>query len=313
MGFLDRVTGGSVAWTLAFDGATNVVPPGSAVRGTARLTPAESLDSRGITASLVATEEFAYEVTEDAGSQHSRVDRRWQSAELWRQDLPLMPPSQLAAGATQELAFMFQLPADAPPTVDTAVLRVRWLLSVSIDRGGIDASTVQDIIVPLSATSGGAALGPGATERFDGVEDERTFAILVQPSVLVSGAPFQGLVEVAEPLDLKSTRVELKVKASTNWSAGLGLGIELGGGVKIESQAKRAVHEERSVWQGTLSEIEPADGRRRYLLQGQVPPERIATVTLPHGEVTATLDVIINRRMRRDEHFRRPVAIASAP
>jgi hypothetical protein len=252
-----------------------VVPPGSAVRGTARLTPAESLDSRGITASLVATEEFAYEVTEDAGSQHSRVDRRWQSAELWRQDLPLMPPSQLAAGATQELAFMFQLPARRAADRRHGGAARSLLLSVSIDRGGIDASTVQDIIVPLSATSGGAALGPGATERFDGVEDERTFAILVQPSVLVSGAPFQGLVEVAEPLDLKSTRVELKVKASTNWSAGLGLGIELGGGVKIESQAKRAVHEERSVWQGTLSETEPADGRRRYLLQGQVPPERI--------------------------------------
>jgi hypothetical protein len=72
MAFLDRVTGSPVEWALAIDGGSNIVLPGGTLAGNVRITAAEATDSRGLRASLVAEEEFAYEVTEQSGTQSSR-------------------------------------------------------------------------------------------------------------------------------------------------------------------------------------------------------------------------------------------------
>lgn len=87
------------------------------------------------------------------------------------------------------------------------------------------------------------------------------------------------------------------------------VGMELPGGLRLESRARRGVTEVVTLWKGTLAEAGAAGGSGRYTFSGQLPEGQLVTASLPHGSATATVDVIINRRMRRDQHLVRPIEI----
>jgi hypothetical protein len=146
--------------------------------------------------------------------------------------------------------------------------------------------------------------------RVDGDADGTRFAIGLDPAPLRIGQPFRGWVGISEALDPDRTRVELKLRVSTTYSGGMGLGVQVGA-VRFESEARRAVHDDRVLWQGRLAPAEAAEGfAAGYAFEGVVPAEPVPTVVLPNGYAEAWLDLIVDRRMRRDIHFRRPVAIA---
>ncbi|MBA2571158.1 MAG: sporulation protein [Chloroflexi bacterium] len=304
--------GAKVDWGVEVDGGRFEIAPGGTLSGNVRFTARDAFEARRVVASLVGTEEYAYDVTERSGRDQSRTHRRWETHELWRQDLELMGAAAIAAGETRALPFEVSLPAGAPPTFDSGVLRVRWRASASIDIGhGIDPSVDQPILVPLSAAEL-ASVDPAAlAERHQGAEEGKPYTMSVEPRPFIAGAPFAGTLDAGESLDLSRIRVEVKLVVSTEGSGGLGLGIALPTGVRIGHDARRGVTETRALWQGVLTEVPGADGTRRYGFSGQLPAEPVATIALPHGAATALVDVIVDRRMRRDGHFTRPVAIAS--
>lgn len=304
------MSGGGVEWVLEVEGGRHVIPPGGRLRGVLRLTATRDIGARAVKASLVGVEHYAFDVTQRDSRNQSRTDRRWESQEVFRQELELMGSTSIAAGETRSLPFELALPPDAPPSLETSVLRMRWLSRAWIDvGGGLDPSAEQAILVPMTPDAVRAADPAALAERSD---SGGSFAIAVEPRPLITGAPFSGIVDMQEGLDLGKTRVEVKLKAASNYSdGGLDLGVTLPGGLRLDSNARRAAVETRTVWQGSLTEAGSKDGGHRYAFQGQLPAEPIATVSLPHGSVTATIDVIVDRRLRPDEHFTRPVAIVS--
>ncbi len=300
-------------WTLEIEGGRDEAVPGGSLRGTASFVASRRLEARGVAASLVAHEEYAYEVTDRSARGGSRVDRRWESSDAWRQELSLSVPTVLEAGSHHSFPFEFDLPPDALPSFHSGVLRLEWRLSISMDVGGRDPSVQRDIVVPLK-TETISGVDPAALEqRVEGARDGDAFTISIEPRPLAPGAAFQGAIETAQELAPGKTRVEVKLVVSTDYSSGgFNVGIHLGGGVRVESLARRAVHEQRAIWTGTLTGSEPAEGTRRYAFAGRLPDEPVATIVLPHGSARAMVDVVVDRRLRPDVHYTRPVAIGAA-
>jgi hypothetical protein len=78
----------------------------------------------------------------------------------------------------------------------------------------------------------------------------------------------------------------------------------------LTSTDRRVVEESQSLWKGGLMETaSPGGGWRRYAFSGALPLAPTITAVFPHGTATATLDVIISRRLRPDGHIVRPAVI----
>ncbi|MDQ3492103.1 MAG: sporulation protein [Chloroflexota bacterium] len=297
-------------WALEIEGGADRAVPGGSLRGTAHFTASRRIEARSVTASLVAREAYAYEVTERDARGDSRIDRDWESSDAWRQDLPLQGPMVMEDGSRHSFPLAFDLPADALPSFESGILRLTWRLSVAIDASGRDPSVERDIHVPLTEQAPQAGDATALMERFAGSADGTPFAILLDPRPLVPGGAFRGAIETSEQLDPARTRLEIKLLISTDYSSGgFDVGIDLPGGVRMESRARRAVSEQRAIWKGQLTGSEAADGVRRYPFAGQLPDDPVATLVLPHGSSRAIVDVIVDRRMRPDRHLSRPVAI----
>jgi hypothetical protein len=133
----------------------------------------------------------------------------------------------------------------------------------------------------------------------------------VEPRPLRAGSAFRGVLEVSERLDLARTRVELKLQISTSWSSDFGLEYRIGEGLRADWESRRAVTEHVTLWRGTLTEIQAGALGPRYAFEGALASAPTPTVVLAHGNATARIDVVIDRRMRGDRHFDRPVAIAT--
>jgi len=305
-GILD--SGGDL--TLEIEGGADRAVPGGVLRGTAAFVASRRLEARGVTASLVAREEHAYEVTDRSPRGDSRIDRRWESSDVWRQELSLQGPMIMEAGSRHTFPFELDLPPDAYPSFQSGILRLVWRLSLSIDVGGRDPSVDREIAVPFTPKALEGVDPAALAERVETSADGGAFAIVVEPRPLVPGGAFRGSIETAEELDPARTRVEVKLLVATDYSSGgLDVGLDLPGGVRLESLARRAVSEQRSIWKGVLTGSESIDGGRRYAFAGELPDEPVGTIALPHGSATALVDVIVDRRLRTDRHLSRPVAI----
>jgi hypothetical protein len=316
---MDKLTGGGVEWAVELEDQRAAFLPGETVRGTVRMNVSRAIEARAVIATLSGTEEYQYEVTERVGSGNSRIDREWAAEQLANAEVQLLGPTSLAAGDSRSLPFELAIPADAPPSFESGVLRIRWQLDVRIDTSGGDPSVQQQLTVRRPAdvllaagAAGGADAGAGLlAERVTGSEDGTDYAITLQPSPLQGGLAFTGIVETREGLELGTTRVELKLRVWTNAAGGWGIGIELPGGLRMESKATRSVNETRTLWSGPLTEIEAGEGGRRYSFSGTLPSAPTPTLVVPHGSADALIDVVISRRLRRDIHYTRPVAIAT--
>ncbi len=136
--------------------------------------------------------------------------------------------------------------------------------------------------------------------------------IWVKPAPFRAGAPFSGVVDSAVPLDPGRTTVEIKLTVATLVGSAEGAGASVGGYLLgkagLPSSADTGVSETSVLSRSGLTEIAPPPGWRRYAFGGQLPPG-VVTAVFPHAAATATVDVVVARPMRRDDHIVRPVAI----
>ena len=298
-----------VDWAVWLESGAAALQPGSQVKGLIRLTAREPIEVRRGVATFVGTEEYAYDHQEHSETGRD-VDRRWEKEDVVRQELEILGPGRIAAGETRDLPMAFTIPADAPPSHESSVLRMRWKIEAWLDVGGRDPRIEQAVAVwpspaqPLLVDP--AALG----RRHDVTLDDRTWTIWVDPAPLRIGFPFGGAVDVMGTLDLSTTRVELKLVVSTLGESGLP-GAYLLGKLGVSSSSKRGVSEAQTLWQGQLGPpTTPAPGVQRSLFAGQVPPGTNITASFPHATAKAMIDVTLARRLRPDQHVTRPVAIA---
>lgn len=317
MRLFDKLTGGGVDWQVELASSAGAYHPGDQVAGRVRYTPKGNTDVRAIRAALVASEQYVYMVKErgssvsfgsSKGKRRDQWERKWFSAELFRQDLAVSGPTQLSAPG--EFEFNFPLPADAAPSFDSPILRLRWQIRAWMDVGGRDPSTERDFYVitgrdRLSVPD--VALAPSVLDS----SSQPPASIYLEPAPLVAGQSFRGFVETTEQLDLRSIRVELKQHIATSGGqGGSGASISLNG-TSFGLGGERTVAEERVLWTGQLTPMQGGQSGQRYQFAGQLALAPVGTVSLPHGSSTATLDVVINRRLLSDRHIVRPVAIVT--
>ena len=298
-----------VDWSITLDGGRFDVAPGATLRAAISLRPHKAIDARRVMVALVATEEYQYTEREHRQTASSST-RTWGSGEVARQEIQLLGPSQIGAGETRSGPIEIVVPANATPSLESAILRVRWKLVAWIDVGGRDPKSEVAIVVPLTAAqlnSGDvASMGPQVQTTADG--EPVTFWL--QPAPILAGSPFSGAVDVMPPLDLSSARIELRLNVSTRMSGGLP-GATLLGLAGFMSSSDDGIDESQVLWRGALTDGGPAGVWHRYLYSGQLPLAPVVTAVFPHGVATATLDVVMSRRLRPDAHIIRPVAIVT--
>src|SRR5438105_761966 len=203
-----------VDWTVALEGGRMDVAPGGMVRATISLRPRSAIEPRRILASLVGSEEYAYEEVEH-GRDGSNSSRQWRTNDVLRQDVQLSGPDRIGPGEARNLAVQFQMPPNALPSLESTALRMRWKLIASIDVGGVDPKFEQQLVVPLLAAMVPPPVMATAGERVDVPADGQTATFWAQPAPIRAGAPFSGALDMAAPLDLGGTRLELKLNVTT--------------------------------------------------------------------------------------------------
>lgn len=306
-GFLDKLTGGGVDWTLQLEVPAAVYRPGDAVGGTVSLMPQRDIDARALVVSLIGTETYRYiERTRD--SSRSGSDERQETHELLRQDTPIGGVTRVAAGQGFTVPFQVVIPPQAPPTFQSRVLTSAWSLEVRLDVGGRDPSVEQAITIlepssRLMTTVAGAAVAA----RSDGTQDGAPFAIWLEPAPLLLGAAFRGTADLTRPLE-GDVRVELKVEVGAGDGFGVGTSVAL---AAVLGSGRSNTSETLVVWRGAVTPAGTTDGWYRYLFEGTLPAQLVPTVALPHGHARATLEVIVSRRLRPDTRYARDVALAT--
>ena len=300
-----------VDWTIGLDGGRIDVAPGGPVRAVITLRPGQAIDARRVMAALVGTEEYRYSETEYTG-RSSSSEEKWGKVDLFRREIQLVGPGPIAAGETRSGPVEFQIPADALPSLDARVLKMRWRIETWIDVGGRDPKFEQQLVVPLTVAQLNPDDGARMGEQVQVSGDGRPVAFWAQPAPLRAGQPFTGAIDVWTPLALESTHVELKLNTSTRMDSGGGLAAEhVLGIIGLPTSAAMGLNGADVLWRGALTYGGPSGAGHRYLFSGGVPLAPICTAVYPHGIATAALDVVINRRLRTDEHILRPVAIVT--
>ena len=242
--------GADVDWAVWLESGAAPLQPGFPVNAVIRLTARGQVDARRGVAALVGTEEYAYDHVEH-GDTGRDVDRRWEKEDVVRQELEVLGPGRINAGETRDLRVAFTLPANAPPSHESGVLRMRWRIEAWLDVGGRDPRIEQPVVVwpspasPLAVDP--AILGHG----YETIVDDQTWAIWVDPAPLRLGSPFRGAVDVMGMLDLSSARIELKLVVSTLGESGIP-GAYLLGKLGVTSSSRPGVSEAHSLWQGQL-------------------------------------------------------------
>lgn len=309
MRIFDKLTGGAVDWQIELDNSSGAFQPESTVSGQVRFVPEHQIDVRSTKIALVGSEHYVYSVRRSGGGRNRSSSRQsqWFDDELFRQELDLTGAASFAAGASTEFPFQFQLPAGALPSFESNVLRLRWFVRAWMDMGGKDPSAEREINVPLPV---GAFQAPA--EALAAISGDGTVGIAVDPAPIVAGQPFRGYVLSPEPLNLSSSRIEVKQKVQTHQGGGApGAHITVGGVDVQLGSGHMPVEEERVLWSAQLTSAGVAEGGHRYDFNGQLPPDPLPTITLPHGSASASLDLVISRRLMPDRHVARPVAIVT--
>jgi hypothetical protein len=309
VGFLGKLTGGGVDWTLQLEVPAAVYRPGEAVRGAVSLTPQRDIDTRALVISLIGTEQYRYVERVNSGG-HVGSEDRVETDELARQDVPLGGAARLSAGQSISVPFQLVVPHAAPPSFQTRTLECTWKLEAKLDVGGRDPSVERLVTIlqpasALMASPGGVAVAP----RSEGSRDGAPFAIWLEPVPLLLGAPFRGTIDLARPLEGDDVRMELNVEVEAGGGFGTGASLAV---AAVLGTGRDNASETVAVWRGTVTPGGAGAGWYRYTFSGTLPAQLVPTVELPHGRARASLQLVVSRRLRPDTRYAREVALATA-
>jgi hypothetical protein len=207
----------------------------------------------------------------------------------------------------------FAIPADAAPSLDTDILKMRWRLVAWLDVGGRDPKIEQQLIVPLTVAQLTPADATGMGAQVQAAIEGQPATFWANPAPLQAGQPFSGALDVATPFPAADSHVELKLNVSTQMSGGIP-GATLLALAGFSSTTQNGINASKLLWRGPLTDggpAGPAGPWHRYVFSGQLPLAPICTAVYPHGVATAQFDIVTSRRLRPDTHVVRPVAIVT--
>jgi SpoOM protein len=286
---------GGVAFRLDLD--ADRVLPGRIVTGRVRIDFQQSIEVRGIVASLIATEMWQTTDTETDANGTTRTETETHHQELRRLPVMLAGPSSFATGEAREFQLELPVPPLGPATFEATVAALTWRLEVKLDIPGFDPDVTVDVVVlqPTALLRAGVIdVGPFALYPSADVDGgDARGSIALDPVPVCIGAPFGGLVSVATGRQkLQEVRLELRSR--------------------VEVTAVSGKDEQVTLWTGRIAgEGEFGGGDAAAAFDGTVPDRWVPTIDLPHSRARGTFHVILAKAWSQDTHLVRDVAICS--
>ena len=286
-----------VDWELRLE--RDLLLPGTSADGHIALTARDATSGRGLVAALIATEQWQVRETYRDAQGNTQTRTVTRTEELQRLPVALSGPITLGAGERREFDVQVPVPPLGPATLEATVSRLTWALEVKLDRpGALDSA----ISVPIRVLQPTALLRAGVVEvgefalyeAADSAAGEARARLEIKPMPICIGAPMEGslTIETDRQLDLQEVRVELRIKARATVASG--------------------EQEEITIWTGRLEGPGRFGGAARTIaFRADIPASYLPTIELPHGRTDATCHVILARRLARDTHLVRDVAICS--
>jgi hypothetical protein len=286
-----------IRWELRL--AADALLPGTTADGHVALTAGDATSGRGVVAALVATEQWRFRETYTDGQGHVQTRTVTRTAELQRLPVALAEAISLGAGERREFDLHVPVPPLGPATLEANVSRLTWALEVKLDRRGAFDSAISTPIRVLQPTAllraGVVDVGQFALyEAADSAAGQARAHLEIKPMPICIGAPMDGslTIETDRQLDLQEVRLELRVKVKATVSSG--------------------EQEELTIWTGRLEGPGRFGGAARTIaFHADVPAIYLPTIELPHGRTDATCHVILARKLARDTHLVRDVAVCS--
>jgi hypothetical protein len=291
-----RGSGGGFELTLELD--SDDLLPGRLVDGRLLVAARSGDDFRGARVTLIGVETWRYDQTTTDSNGHTRTETHTAHDELPNVPVAVLGPTRLGAGETREVAFQVPVPSLGPPTFDGTELRVDWELRANLDVGGFDP----DVVLPVRLLQPTGLLRAGVVDvaqfaLFDEVEaaaDGLAGSIRLEPAPLCIGAPFRGVLTIAQGSrrQIQEVRFELRVTARSTVSGGR--------------------EETITLWADRLAHAGEFGGERRaYAFEGTLDARDLPTLRTPHGRADARFHVVIATAWARDPHLVRDIAICS--
>jgi hypothetical protein len=282
---------GGVEWTLDLDDP--ILLPGRLARGTVTLVAADDVEGRAVVATLRGEESWRHVVS--TGKTTTVVTSTEDAPPV---AVVVSGPLRLVRGDTRTLGLDIPVPPLGPATLDGGEAAMRWTLEVKLDVArGMDSSIEVPVAIaqPVALLRAGVirvgefALYEAADAQGGGVEA----SVELHPMPLVIGEPLRGRL-VLDPVDEVSvTEIRVEVR------------------VKVESTVSGARMETHTLFSSVVAGAGVLAERLELPFEGTLEPRRLPTITLPHGRSTATVHVILARRLAFDPHLVREITIAT--
>jgi hypothetical protein len=282
---------GGADWRVTL--ASDLLLPGRIAEGTVAIRATRDLDARGLVATLRGEERWRHMVS--TGKNTTVVTSR--------EDLPPVPviiegPLTLRRGEERSFPLSIPVPPLGPATLDATEAALEWSLEVKLDRANAADSAIE---VPVRVAQPTALLRAGVErveefalyEAADAQGGGVAGSIELDPVPLVAGERFRArlVLEPASPLDLREVRVEVRVQVRCTVSGG--------------------TSETFTPFAASVAGPGRLEGSWSVEFEGALADRMLPTITLPHGKASAEVHVILARRLARDPHLVRDVAIAT--
>ncbi|HEY8847578.1 MAG TPA: hypothetical protein VIM24_13005 [Candidatus Limnocylindrales bacterium] len=285
-----------VTWKLELD--SDRLVPGRLVAGTLTVTAQDSMDARGLVATLVAIEHWQHEETTTDGQGHSSTHTVTSRNELRREPVAVSGPLQVAGGETRTFPIQMPVPPLGPASLEATVAGLTWTFEAKLDRPGRPDSRIEvpvRVVQPVALLRAGVvpvgefALYPEA----DAGRDDLTAAITLDPLPLCSGAAFHGsvILRTAAARRLQEIRAEIRVR--------------------VEATVSSGKDETITPWATILVPALDVQGERVIQFEGSLADTPLPTIELPHGKASAAFHLILATAWARDPHLVRDVTIAT--
>jgi hypothetical protein len=289
-------------WQISLD--PPVLLPGNRVTARLTYTPPRDHEARGVAVVLRCVESYRYDKTETRtgpnGQVTSRRVTRTGHEELHRSEVALAGPTRFVAGQAQSWEAEFEVPGLGPASFHGEVLRCDWTLEAKVDiRMAADQRLEQTVHVaqPMALLRAGVVSAGqyGLFEEAPANVDAFPAQIRLEPVPICLLEPYAGTftIETQQPVEVQEVRLELRVKVEVTVSGGHS--------------------EEILVGVGRLDVTdEPFGGAfDRHGFHADAPGAWLPSIDLPHGRARGEFHVILARRMARDIHYVRDVALAT--
>ncbi len=210
---LNLLKGKKAQVTITADRPDGRYYPGETVGITVDIHPAKDLKLHGAVIKLTGIEEYQYHtvhyVTDSDGHSRTEDSYVWGDRQVVISEEKFLGEETLPADRPAQYSFQMTLPADALPTCKGSIERVRWEVSVKLDRRMAgDTNTTLDLFVHSRAP--GQYVQPG--EYGDSNEpDEAELALLLDSLEAVTDQPFSGQLRIRPRKNFDVTEVRLEL------------------------------------------------------------------------------------------------------